>query len=193
VDKKGRVYYYGEAVIGVSSLDPAYIKEVSLAYEKAMLNLQANFILQTFGKMSVKKIYESFEDDSTNADQFPPLQKATHLANEGKIGIIFDKYLDVISNTLDQKLREQGVPESKISKLSIEQKKQLWKNNFTSVMTKKAFKSMQGLVPRKIKIGDRDGATVLAIIAIQSKKTIQFAQDIARKRVSHVQGKPRSL
>ena len=94
-DEKGRTFYYGEAIVSVTPLDPAYVKELVIAYEKAMLNMQANFILQTFGRESVKRIYEMFEDDSTNADEFPPIKKAEEMAQKGKIAIIIDKLLEI--------------------------------------------------------------------------------------------------
>jgi len=192
-DEKGRTYYYGEAVVSVNPNDPTYVKEISLAYEKAMLTMQADFILQTYGKESVKKIYESFEDDSSNANEFPPIKEAEDMARKGKLAIIMDKFLDVVQNSLDKKLIEQGVSPDELKKLSIEQKKQLFKDNFTKITTKKAFQSMMGLVPRYVKIGQKGGATVVAVIAVQSPKTIQFAKDIAKKRVSNVKGKPRKL
>ena len=196
-DEKGRTFYYGEASVNLTPLDPAYVKELVIAYEKAMLNMQANFILQTFGRESVKRIYEMFEDDSTNADEFPPIKKAEEIAQKGKIAIIFDKFLDVIENSLDKKLIEQGVPPEKLKKMTFEQKKQLFKDNFAVSITKKAFKSMSGLVPYQVKVATIDTpvgkSTKVAIIAIQSPKTIQFAKDIAKRRPTNVRGKPRNL
>ncbi len=196
-DKKGRTFFYGEAVVNVSPLDPAYVKELVIAYEKALLNMQADFILQTFGKESVKKLYETFEDDSTNADKFPPLKEAEDMAQKGKIAVIMDKFLDVVENSLDQKLIEQGVSPEKLKKMTVEQKKQLFKDNFSTSIAKEAFNSMSGLVPFSVKVATVDTgmgkATKVAVIAIQSPKTIQFAKDIARGRPTNVRGKPKSL
>lgn len=192
-DEKGRIYYYGEATVPVGPNDPTYVKEISLAYDRAMLSMQADFILKVYGKEVVKAIYDSFEDDSSNANEFPPIKEAEEMAKKGKVAVIIDKFLDVIENKLDKVLMEQGVPQDKIKKLSIVQKKQLFKDNFNKNIVKKAFGSMEGLVPRYVKIGQKDGATVVAVIAVQSPKTIQFAKDIARKRVSNVRGKPRKL
>jgi hypothetical protein len=195
--KNGRTFYYGEAIVNVSPSDPAFVKELVMGYEKAMLDMQANYILQTFGRESVKKIYEMFEDDSTNAQDFPPIQEANTLAKEGKIGVIVDKFLDVIENDLDKKLQEQGVPEDKIKKATIEQKKELFKESFYVKNIKKAYHSMQGLVPYKVKYAtttnSRGDLTRIAVIAVVSPKTIQFAKDIARKRATNVHGKPRKL
>jgi len=194
-DKKGRTFYFGQSIVNVTPLDPAYVKEMALAYEKAILNMQADFILQTFGKAVVRKLYETVENDSTNVDEFPPLPEAEKMASKGKIGIIIDKALDVIENSLDQKLIEQGVSPDRLKKMTIEQKKQLFKDNLTSNMIKQAFHSMRGLVPYQVKIATIDTgigkATAVAVIAIQSPKTIQFAKDIAKKRPTMVRGKPK--
>jgi hypothetical protein len=195
--KKGRTFYYGEAVVNVSPLDPTFVKELVIGYEKAMLNMQANYILQTFGHESVKRVYDVFEDDSTNAREFPPVEEAKKMAREGKVNVIVDKLLDVIENDLDKKLKEQGVPEDQIKKATIEQKKQLFKDNFYVNIVKKAVHSMQGLVPYKVKYAtiknDVGDFTKIAVIAVRSQKTIQFAKDIAKKRATNVRGKPKKL
>jgi hypothetical protein len=195
--KDGRTFYYGEAVVNVSPLDPAFVKELVVGYEKAMLDMQASFILQTFGHESVKRVYEVLEDDSTNAQKFPPIKKAEQLASEGKISSIFSKLLDVIENDLDKKLVEQGVPQEKIKKATLEQKKKLFMDNFAVNIAKKATQNMQGLVPFKVKyatIENQVGSTTkIAVIAVTSDKTIQFAKDIARKRETNVRGKPKKL
>jgi len=192
----GKTFFFGEATVRVSPLDPAYAKELSLSYDKAMLNLQSNFIMQTYGSMTAKTISDYMEDDSTNAKEFDPI-KLKETAAKGQTQIIIDKFADVIENKLDSILIKQGVPISEIGKRTIEQKKLLFKDNFSKTMTKKAFASMSGLVPIQTKIltTDRDGkkSVKIGIIAVMSEKTIQFAKDIAKRRTTHVHGKPSSL
>ncbi|BAF70802.1 DUF6844 domain-containing protein [Nitratiruptor sp. SB155-2] len=196
-DDHGRTFYYGEATINVTPLDPAYVKELVLAYEKAMLNLQSDFILQTFGRETVQRLAEIVENDSTNADQFPPLPEAQKMAQQGKIATIFNKALDVIDKKLDKELEELGVPPQQLQKMTVEQKKTLFKDKLSSKIVKEAFSSMEGLVPYQVKIGTITTpvgkATKVAIIAITSPKTIQFAKDIARQRPTQVRGKPHTL
>ena len=192
----GKTFFFGEAIVKVNPLDPAYAKELVFAYDKAMLNLQSNFVVQTYGNFAAKAISDTFENDSTNANEFEPV-KLQKMASQGKISLVLDKMVDVVDKKLDNLLIEQGVPVDEIQKQTVEQKKLLFKDNFSKAMTKKAFASMSGLVPIQTKIvtTSRDGKKTvhLGVIAIMSDKTIQFAKDSSKRKTTHVKGKPSSI
>ncbi len=196
ITKDGKTFFFGEAIVKVNPLDPAYAKELVFAYDKAILSLQSNFILQSHGNFVAQSVSDYFENDSTNASEFAPV-KLKKMAAQGKISLILDKMVDVVDNKLDNLLIEQGVSPSEIQKQTVEQKKLLFKDNFNKKMTKKAFASMSGLVPIQTKIltTSRDGKKVvrLGVIAIMSDKTIQFAKDSSKRRPTHVKGKPSNV
>ncbi len=193
VAKEGRTFFYGSSPVRVSPLDPSYAKELVVAYEKALLDLQASYIFEIFGRMTTERILDFFEDDSTNAREFPKA-KLEEEARAGKIGRIFNKALDVIEYKLDNELEKDGVAPEAIKKMSVEQKKIIFKDNFKKKMVKKAFANISGLVPvqtkvitTKTEVGD---AVEIGIIAVLSEKTKQFATDIARRRPTLISGKP---
>ena len=196
MSENDKTFFFGETTVRVSPLDPAYAKELALAYDKALLNLQANFIMQTYGDFVAKSVSDFFEDDSTNATEFNPV-KLKEQAAQGKVGLILDKFVDVVDKKLDNMLVEQGVPLSEIQKQTVEQKKTLFKDNYSKSMTKKALASMSGLVPVQTKIltSTRNGKKTVkvGVIAIMSGKTIQFAKDSAKRRTTHVKGKPSNI
>ena len=196
MSENDKTFFFGETTVRVSPLDPAYAKELALAYDKALLNLQANFIMQTYGDFVAKSVSDFFEDDSTNATKFNPV-KLKEQAAQGKVGLILDKFVDVVDKKLDNMLVEQGVPLSEIQKQTVEQKKTLFKDNYSKSMTKKALASMSGLVPVQTKIltSTRNGKKTVkvGVIAIMSGKTIQFAKDSAKRRTTHVKGKPSNI
>lgn len=192
----GRTFFSGTAPVRVNPMDPAYAKELTIAYEKALLNLQANFILQNYGTMTTQRILDFVEDDSTNANIFEPIQLKKDI-EQGQLSRILDKTLSVIENKLDAQLAEQGLSSSEIKKMSITQKKEIFKDNFKKSMIKKAVQNISGLVPvqtkvvsRKTKVGD---AVEIGIIAVMSQKTRQFADDMARQRATNVKGTPKDL
>ena len=192
----GRTFFTGKSSVRVGPLDPAYSKELTVAYEKALLDLQAKFILQTYGTMSTERILDFFENDSTNANLFEPVQLKKDI-EQGQLSRILDKTLSVIENKLDSQLEEQGVSPSEIKKMSITQKKSKFKDNFKKSMVKKAVQNISGLVPvqtkiitTKTKVGD---AVEVGIIAVMSDKTRQFADDMARQRATNVKGSPKDL
>ena len=192
----GKTFFFGESIVKVNPLDPAYSKELVFTYDKAMLNLQSNFVMQTYGTLVVKSISDIFENDSTNADEFESI-KLKKMAKQGKISLIIDKMVDVVDKKLDTLLIEQGVPLDEIQKRTEEQKKVLFKDNFRKIMMKKAFASMSGLVPVQTKIitTSRFGKKTvkLGVIAVMSDKTMQFAKDSSKKRTTHVKGTPSSI
>lgn len=187
----GRLFFAGSAPVRVGPLDPNYGKELAVAYERAIFDMQADFVLQTYGKLQSSKRLEFFEDSSTNKDQFPPLeiQKAQQ---DGRLGSVFEKALTLMGKKLDAELIKQGVPQNSVSRMSVEQKKSTYKDNFTKEILRTAVRSMNGLVPVQTRIFSEQTQNgknfVVGIIAVQSEKTRQFAKDMALKRPTKVRG-----
>ena len=189
----GRTFYTSKAVVRVPTNHPGYAKELVLAYEKAMLELQVAFILQNYGTITTKRIAEFTSDDSENARQFddkkpgtasPPKSSGTKME--------MDKLLADIDSQVDQYLAQQGESREKISRTSVPEKKQLFRNNLIRETVKSAVQNMRGLVPvqtRLFTLSTANGArTQIGIIAVQSEKTRQFAEDIRMQRTSLVKG-----
>jgi hypothetical protein len=189
--KAGRLFFSGSASVRVGPLDPNYGKELALAYERAIFDMQADFVLLTYGKTQTSKRLEFFEDSSTNKEQFPPLE-IQKSQQEGRLGSVFEKALTLMGKKLDAELIKQGVPQTAVSKMSIEQKKSIYKNNFTIENLKTAMRSMNGLVPVQTRIFTEETKNgkdfVVGVIAVQSEKTRQFAKDMALKRPTQVRG-----
>lgn len=195
---EGRVYYAGMATVsGDSAADPHYGSQLALAYERAMFDMQADYILQNYGRLKARTVRTLFEDQSSNKDAFDPveIQKAAE-AGGGRLDALLDKALVLVDKKLDNALVEEGVPAEDIRKMSVEQKKNLFKDNLDKQILKSAYQNMQGLVPVQTRIFPMEAngkkTMVVGIIAVQSDKTRQFAKDIARKRPTLVKGKPRS-
>lgn len=189
----GRTFYKAKAVVRVSASHPGYAKELVLAYEKAMLDLQAAFILQNYGTLTTKRIAEYLSDDSENArqlDQKSPENAAPQRASGTKPDM--DKLLATIDADVDRYLAQQGESPDKVSRLSAPQKKQLFRNNLIRETVKSAVQNMRGLVPVQTRLFSRSTSngerTEIGIIAVQSDKTRQFAEDIRMQRTSMVKG-----
>lgn len=194
----GIAFFSGQAPVRVSPLDPNFGQELALAYEKAMFDMRADFIMQTYGRMASKSIRDVYENGSSNNNDFDPveLDKAAEQGG-GRLDVLLDKALNLVDKTLDNALIEQGVPAEDVQKMSVEQRKTNYKNNFRKEIVKTAFRSMQGLVPVQTRIFSEETSngpvTIVGVIAVQSEKTRQFAMDIARKRPTAVQGEPKEL
>lgn len=189
----GRTFYKARAVVRVPTNHPGYAKELVLAYEKAMIDLQANFILQNYGTLTTKRISEIMSDDSENARQFDDKSngKPAPLKTTGTKADM-DKLLASIDANVDQYLAQQGESPEKVSRMSVPQKKQLFRNNLIRETVKTAIQNMRGLVPVQTRLFNRSTSngerTEIGIIAVQSDKTRQFAEDIRMQRTSVVKG-----
>jgi hypothetical protein len=192
----GRTFYPGMAVVLGKPMDPNFGKQLALAYEMAMAEMRAEYVMSLYGKLKTTAVRELYEDQSSNADDFVPVElKTDQPLSAGRIEALLDKVLVVMDKRLDKELANQGVNADQIRRMSVEQKKTTYKNNFNKLIVKRAVGNMQGLVPvqTKIFLDSNTKAVVVGVIAVQSEKTRQFAQDIARKRPTLVKGEPKKL
>ncbi len=195
----GRVFYSGRATISAdSAADPHYGTQLALAYERAMFDLQADYILQNYGRLKSAAVRTIFDNQSSDKDAMDPVELNQALeAGGSKLEALLDKALMLADKKLDNALVEEGVPADDIQKMSVEQKKNLYKDNFNKKIIKSAYQNMQGLVPVKTRIAPAEAngkkTMEVGVIAVQSEKTRQFAKDIARKRPTLVKGSPKLL
>lgn len=195
---QGRSFFAGQAAVKGSMLDGNFGRRLAMAYEEAMFDMRADFIMQNYGRLKTDAVRTIYEDGSDNRDEFPAAELETAAAAGGsRLEALLDKALTVVEKKLDSQLIEQGVPAEELTRISVEQKKTLFKNNLHKTITKRAFHSMQGLVPVQTRIFTHDTpngkVAIVGVIAVRSEKTQQFARDITRKRPTLVTGTPRSL
>ncbi len=196
VASKGRIFYPGSAVVLGNPLDPNFGKQLALAYEMAMAEMRAEYVMSLYGKLRTTAVRQLYEDQSSNADNFVPVElKKDQTLSSSRIEALLDKVLVVMDKRLDKELASQGVSPDQLQRLSVEQKKTTFKNNFNKLVVKQAVGNMQGLVPvqTKIFLDANSKAVVVGVIAVQSEKTRQFAVDMAKKRPTLVKGEPKKL
>ncbi|MBD5165398.1 DUF6844 domain-containing protein [Helicobacter sp.] len=178
--KNGKTFYTGEANVSVSDTDPQFAQSLQLAFEKAMLNLQKEFIKDAFGRISTEKIATYEHDQSSNAREFEELPKG------GTISQVFDKLTQLAGAKLDAALRDLGVDATGLSE---ERKKILLKDEFMSKSITQAFGSMSGLIPIQTIVTHKRGEYKIGVIAVISDKTRQLARDMSLGRQSLIKGK----
>lgn len=186
-DNNGRVFFTGRATVAMSETDPAFAKALNIAFDEAMLNMQAEFVREAFGRQSNITHQKLFSDDSTNAREFEKLPAGSKMAQ------VFEKITQLAGAKLDSALAELGVTD--IESLTEERKKVLLADSFVQETTTRAFGNMQGLVPVQTSITKADGSSnyEVGVIAVMSDKTKQIATDMRHKRASLVKGKGREL
>ncbi len=177
----GVTFFYGTSDVLVQDTDPNFAKSVSNAYQKAMLNLQANFIKEAFGRITPSKLSETSNDGSTNNKEFDELPKGSTFSQ------ILDKIKNLAGAKLDSMLAEYGI---KPDGLTEERKKILFQENFLAKEVTKAFGQMKGLVAVQTHLTkNKHGQYQVGVIAVISDKTRQIATDMALGRQSLIKGK----
>lgn len=180
-NEKGMVFYKGEAEVLVKEKDADFAKALQNAYNKAMLNLQGEFIKDTFGNIATKSINSLMSDNSTNAKEFEPLEKG------GIFAQIARKISQLTGAQLDAALREYGITPDD---LTLERKKTLFKETFVKESLTTAFGNMSGLIAVRTAITQtKRGNYQIGVIAVVSDKTRQIANDMRLKRASKITGK----
>ncbi|CAM2946106.1 DUF6844 domain-containing protein [Helicobacter burdigaliensis] len=182
--KDGKTFYTGKANVLVNDTDPQFSKALQLAYQKAMLDLQTEFIKDAFGKHSTQRIQNIESDNSTNAKEFEELPKG------GTFSQIMDKVTQLAGAKLDKALQDLGI---NVQGLSEERKKTLLKEEMITKDIIKAFGSMKGLVPVQTVLTQKRGEYQVGVIAVISNKTRQIATDMSLGRKSIITGKGKAI
>jgi hypothetical protein len=185
-DNNGKVFFTGKATVALPVTDPSFAKALNLAFDNAMLNMQAEFVRDTFGRQSTVLKQKLFSDDSTNAREFEKLPA------EAKFTQIFNKAVQLTGAKLDNALKEMGV--EGFEGLIKERKKVQFADSLVQKIRENAFGSMQGLVPVQSSIAKlSDNHYEVGVIAVMSGKTKQIANDMSQKRASQITGKGKEL
>lgn len=196
ISKGGTTVFAGSAPVRVPPSDPDYGKELAIAYERALFDLQADYILSVYGRLVSKTVLDVYRDASTNKDEFPAIQPGDE-EKPGRIAQILDKTLTLMDKRLDNELIKQGVDPAKVNSMTLTQKKKTFEDSISKQVVRDAFGQMRGLVPYQTRIFSKQNAngvsTIVGIVAVQSQKTQQFAKDISLERDSLVRGKAKQL
>ncbi len=185
--KQGTMFFFkGEAIVSLKPSDPDFGRAVVIAYEKALLDLQANYIVDTFGRVSSKRLSSLYNDSSTNAKDFED-----KIANTNKVDRIVDKALDYMGAKLDKGLKDLGVDPKNLNE---KRKKVLFKNEFIKSVLTSAYGNISGLVPIRTHVTfDKKGNYSVGLVAVLSAKTKQIARDMSLKRKSLIKGKGKDI
>ncbi|MDA3967915.1 DUF6844 domain-containing protein [Helicobacter sp. WB40] len=182
VTENGRTFYYGYADISDKG-DLA--RGGSIAFQKAMLNIQSEFIKDAFGRLANQRILKYLNDNSTNAREFEELEKG------GVLSQIMDKVTQLTGAKLDSALKDLGI---EVEGLSQERKKDIFKDEFITKTIIDASGQMSGLVPMQTYVTTtKNGNYRVGVVAVISNKTRAIADDIKKNRQSNIKGKGKKL
>ncbi len=185
IDKNEKTFYNGKAVVALDDTDPNFAKALNLAFDEALIDMQASFVRDMYGKQSTSVVQKFFSDDSSNAREFEKLPP------EGKLSQLLNKVTTLVGAKLDQYLEEMSI---NTQGLSEERKKVLLADSLVQKIHINALGNMRGLVPvQTAMLKNSNGKYEVGVIAVVSPKTKQIAEDIRLKRASLVSGKGKDI
>lgn len=184
--QKDKFFYNSSSAVSVLANDKDFGKAVVIAYDKAVIEMQAQYIVDIFGKIATEKIKENFANYSTDAREFPEFEYGS------KLEAIFDKTLDFVGANLDDSLKKLGVEPENIKNID---KKDIFRDKFFQLVTTTAYGNISGLIPIETRVSQdaSTGAYEVGVVGVISSKTRQIARDMASKRESLIEGRGMNL
>lgn len=177
-DNKGRTFYNAVETVSVDVTNPQWAKWRVVAYKKAFSKIKQNFLADSYGKISGATLTEYASDESDNRMEFP---REDDPRAKTKTGEIWDKLVALTGAKLDNALKDLDIDPSEYNALPKEQKKNLFRNNFTEKSIQKAAGSLAGLMTIKTFTGqDSKGNHTIGVVAMYKNSLKQLAMDIAK-------------
>lgn len=165
------VFLRSEAIpVDRSVNHPDFAKSRDFAYAKAMVNVQAKFILKKQSELSAQIVTDKYDAEPASAE----LQFNDNGQNDEWVRI-GDKALRLTEAKLDNALREEGVSDSEIRGATREKRVDLFRESIARTTSRRAFGSAAGLIPIKsFEAVDCDGRAAVSIMAVYSERNREF-------------------
>lgn len=172
---KGQVYYHAVERVTADPSSSAWVKSRAIAFDKAMLELQKNFVFDNWGDTVTATESELFQDDSNNARDF-----AEEDITKSRIGAMWDKVVALGDAFLDKWLRDLDVDPEQFHAVPPEQRKDLFLSRYINKTLNEATGRSAGLIVMKTFEGQDDKNNhVIGVVAKFSPALGQLASNIA--------------
>jgi hypothetical protein len=188
-DKKGRFFYWASNSVDAPATSSDWGKLRVIAFDKAMLKAQSDFVKDMWGKQVVEAARHYFHDQSTDATEFP---------DEGAkqpqsiLGAVAKKAVALTEAHLDKALEEMGLNPADYSAKPPPQKRTLFLDQFVKKCAVKAIGSVSGLLVVQTFTGnDEGGHHSVGVLMMYSPAMRQLADDINRKKTPLLTGTPK--
>ncbi|WGL15627.1 hypothetical protein PVT68_12700 [Microbulbifer bruguierae] len=188
-DARGRTYYQAIERVSVSPSSPAWVKARQIAYEKALLKAQRNYVFDNIGRNVVETERKVQSDNSSNARVFEDRK-----VSRSQLGSLYDKALALTGAKLDALLEDAGVDPSAYAQTPRAERKQLFLDSYIKTSVQRAMLDSAGLLPVQTFDGsDGKGNHAIGVVMLRSDKLQQLASDMSLQRaplLTATKGKP---
>ena len=185
VEKKNKSYYSSVQSVELPFSSPYWVKSRQLAFERAMLEIRAQFIQNNYGNNLTEVASEYLGNDANNNLEFQQEDSTS------KIKAIAEKSMALADEKLNQLLEENGVNPEEYNVSSPAQRQAIFKDALIRTTLTKAMGESSGILSFKtFDANDEDGGHSIGVIALYSPKLRQIAYDMAHGREIAQSSKP---
>lgn len=174
----------GSGIVEAMSTDPKWVAFRSLAYERALLEAQADYVLQQNAQITAETVSTLFKA----ADREPPPYKPAD-NDPTKVAELVRKLVALGSGKLDKELRDLGINPSEYERAADPQRYVQMRSALMSKSMERAFGDLVGLTPVQTfeaRLGSGDTAKgapyKIGVFAVVSPKMKDFAQRVLKER-----------
>lgn len=179
IDKEGGWYGSATAEVSVSPENPNWAKHRVFAYEKALVDIENQYLQTQNQTLKAVKIKEFFKNTSGAVPDFKP----EDMGDPGKVGVLLDKLLAVAGGKLDQTLDELGIDKEQFNRTPKAQRHTLLSEGLSKSTMVESIGSLAGLIPIQTFEGfNAQKEHVIGVVCVATPKMKQFAYDILHNR-----------
>ncbi|WP_414654036.1 DUF6844 domain-containing protein [Francisella uliginis] len=186
-DLRDKYEYVGSAIgtASVNQTNSNYVDSAQMAFEKALIKAQADYISFISANTKVDK---SFSVDSTQGSGANEINTDSDKPKEGTQAAIDAKQKALEEVKLDKQLKEQGLDPNSFTSVS-EKKKALLSQQMTIKSLTTGFGNLSGLLPIKTFVVEKNGNAAIGVVVIYSAKIKGMFEDIKHGNEPVIVGK----
>lgn len=179
IKKEGGWIGSSYAIVNVGPDNPDWAKFRVMAYEKALNNIENEFLQTQSQSIKAEKVRSLFQ----NADSEVPDFKPEDMGNSSKVERLLNKLLAVAEGKLDKSLDELGVDKDEFKAAPETQRHVMLSESLTKSTIVESIGSLAGMMPIQTFEGFNDRKEhVIGVVCIVTPKLKQFAYDVLSTR-----------
>lgn len=179
LEHEGGWYGSAWAEVSVGPENPNWGKYRVLAYQRAIMDVEAQYLKTLMQQIKTEKMKRFFKNASDMVPDFQP----EDVEDPGKFGILLNKLLALGEGKLDQMLDDLGVDKGQFDRKPKPQRQTLLREAINRSTTIEAFGSLSGFLPVQTFEGyTKKGEHAIGVICVQTPRLKQFAYDILHSR-----------
>ncbi len=179
ISKDGGWIGSATAEVAVGPENPNWAKHRVLAYEKALIDIENQYLTTQNQTIKAEKIKGFFKNASGSVPDFKPKD----MGDPNKVRILLDKLLAVSEGKIDKILDELGVDKEQFNRVPKPQRHTLLSENLSKSTMVESIGSLAGLMPIQTFEGFNSRKEhVIGVVCVVTPRIKQFAYDILHNR-----------